>query len=168
MRPESTACSQIPYAKVQRIFRLAQGISAGEQRIMRRPERAPERSVLARFFCPVSIVLRSAYRPKKSATSVSTACVSRARAPLRKISLSESVKVPGRASLMTLVSVTAYHSFGREVEALNPHDTPPYPFMPSPTSAHSSELRRRPTCAAPKDNRPTDSSPYRVRSPSSL
>src|SRR5438045_2842001 len=41
---------------------------------------------------------------------------------------------------MTLVSVTAYHSFAGEVEASNtPHDTPPYPFMPSPTSAHSSD-----------------------------
>jgi hypothetical protein len=34
-------------------------------------------------------------RPRKSATSVSTACVSRACAPLRKISVSESVKVSG-------------------------------------------------------------------------
>jgi hypothetical protein len=54
------------------------------------------------------------------------------------------------AELKTLVSVTAYHSFGGEVEARNtPHDTPPYPFMPSPTFAHSSfepvRLLSRPT-----------------------
>ena len=42
-----------------------------------------------------------------------------ARAPLRKTSVSGSVKVPGWASLKTLVSVTAYHSFGGEVEASN-------------------------------------------------
>ena len=35
-----------------------------------------------------------------------------------------------------LISVTAYHSFGGGVE--HPHDTPPYPSMPSPTFAHSS------------------------------
>src|SRR5450759_4401494 len=84
-------------------------------------------------------VLRSECRCRKSATSASTACVSRARAPLRKISVSESMKVSGCASLMTLLSVMAYHSFSGEVEASNtPHDTPPYPFMPSPTSALSS------------------------------
>src|SRR3954464_12125471 len=64
-------------------------------------------------------VLRSACRCRKSPTSASTAFVSRARAPLRKISVSESVKVPGCASLKTLVSTMAYHSFGGEVEALN-------------------------------------------------
>src|SRR5450759_2621861 len=86
-------------------------------------------------------VLRSECRCRKSATSASTACVSRARAPLRKISVSESMKVSGCASLMTLLSVMAYHSFSGEVEASNtPHDTPPYPFMPSPTSALSSVI----------------------------
>src|SRR3954454_19529843 len=64
-------------------------------------------------------VLRSACRCRKSPTSASTACVSRARAPLPQISVSESVKVPGCASLKTLVSTMAYHSFGGEVEALN-------------------------------------------------
>src|SRR3954453_18334801 len=64
--------------------------------------------------------LRSACRCRKSPTSASTACVSRARAPLRKISVSESVKVPGCASLKTLLSTMADHSFGGEVEALNP------------------------------------------------
>jgi hypothetical protein len=42
-----------------------------------------------------------------------------ARAPLRKISVSESVKTPGWASLTTLLSDTAYHSLIGEVEALN-------------------------------------------------
>src|SRR5262249_17167849 len=40
-----------------------------------------------------------------------------ARAPLRKISVNGSLKVPGCASLITLSWVTAYHSFGGEVEA---------------------------------------------------
>jgi hypothetical protein len=39
--------------------------------------------------------------------------------PLRKVSVSESVKVPGCASLKILLSVTAYHSFSGEVESLN-------------------------------------------------
>src|SRR5205807_3796952 len=56
---------------------------------------------------------------RNSATSASMAWVSSARAPLRRISVRESVKAPGWASLMTLVSVTAYHSFIGEVEALN-------------------------------------------------
>jgi hypothetical protein len=38
---------------------------------------------------------------------------------LRKTSVSGSVKVPGWESWKTLVSVTAYHSFGGEVEASN-------------------------------------------------
>ena len=56
---------------------------------------------------------------RNSATSASTAWVSSARAPLRRISVRESVKAPGWASLMTLLSDTAYHSFIGEVEALN-------------------------------------------------
>src|SRR5438034_6183001 len=67
---------------------------------------------------PVS-VLRSACLARNSATSASTAWVSNARAPLRRISVRESVKAPGWASLMTLLSDTAYHSFIGEVEALN-------------------------------------------------
>src|SRR5262245_20243372 len=51
----------------------------------------------------------------KAATSASTACASSARAPLRKTSVSGSAKVPGWVSWKTLVSVTAYHSFGGEV-----------------------------------------------------
>ena len=41
------------------------------------------------------------------------------RAPLRSTSVRELVKPPGWASLMTLVSDTAYHSFIRKVEASN-------------------------------------------------
>src|SRR6266849_1003295 len=67
---------------------------------------------------PVS-VLRSLCFARNSATSASTAWVSSARAPLRRISVRESAKAPGWASLMTLLSDTAYHSFIGEVEALN-------------------------------------------------
>src|SRR5882672_7182044 len=67
---------------------------------------------------PVS-VLRSACLARNSATSASTAWVRSARAPLRRISVRESVKAPGWASLITLLSDTAYHSFIGEVEALN-------------------------------------------------
>src|SRR5947208_995196 len=67
---------------------------------------------------PVS-VLRSVCFARNSATSASTAWVSSARAPLRRISVRESVKAPGWASLTTLLSDTAYHSFIGEVEALN-------------------------------------------------
>src|SRR5689334_4401704 len=38
---------------------------------------------------------------------------------IARISVSESVKAPGWASLITLLSDTAYHSFIGEVEALN-------------------------------------------------
>jgi hypothetical protein len=58
-------------------------------------------------------------------------------------------KVPGWANRKTLVSVTAYHSFGGEVEARTPHDSPPYPFMPSPTFAHSSFNPRSVLCDLP-------------------
>src|SRR5215469_9266349 len=64
-------------------------------------------------------VLRSAYFARNSATSASTAWVSNARAPLRRTSVKESVKTPGWASLITLLSDTAYPSFIGEVEALN-------------------------------------------------
>src|SRR5580700_2975292 len=67
------------------------------------------------------------------------AWVSSARAPLRRISVRESLKAPGWVSLITLLSDTAYHSFIGEVEALNTTTiTPPYPVTPSPTSGHSS------------------------------
>src|SRR6202048_2194308 len=67
---------------------------------------------------PVS-VLRSACFARNSATSASTAWVSSARAPLRRISVRESVTAPGWVSLITLLSDAAYHSFIGEVEALN-------------------------------------------------
>src|SRR6266566_8427891 len=67
---------------------------------------------------PVS-VFRLACFARNSATSASTAWVSSARAPLRRISVKESVNAPGWASLMTLLSDTAYHSFIGEVGALN-------------------------------------------------
>src|SRR5258705_1536641 len=67
---------------------------------------------------PSSVSL-SAWPLSKAATSASTACASSARAPLRKTSVSGSAKVPGWESWKTLVSVTAYHSFGGEVEASN-------------------------------------------------
>src|SRR5439155_18471856 len=60
-----------------------------------------------------------AWQLSRAATSASTACASNARAPLRKTSVSGSAKVPGWESWRTLVSVTAYHSFGGEVEASN-------------------------------------------------
>src|SRR3984893_4300397 len=69
--------------------------------------------------CWPVLVLRSTCFARNSATSDSTAWVSSARAPLRRISVRESVKVPGWASLITLLSDTAYHSFIGEVEALN-------------------------------------------------
>src|SRR5262249_62425319 len=64
-----------------------------------------------------SAVSLSAWPPRKPAISASTACANSARAPLRKISVNGSLKVPGCASLITLSWVTAYHSFGGEVEA---------------------------------------------------
>src|SRR5262249_1433602 len=69
-----------------------------------------------------SAVSLSAWSPRKPATSASTACANSARAPLRKISVNGSLKVPGWASLITLSWDTAYHSFGGEVEAFeHPH-----------------------------------------------
>ena len=46
-----------------------------------------------------SAVSLSAWSPRKPATSASTACANSARAPLRKISVNGSLKVPGCASL---------------------------------------------------------------------
>ena len=56
---------------------------------------------------------------EKLSNLASTAWLSSARAPPRRISVRESIKAPGWASLMTLLSDTAYHSFIGEVEALN-------------------------------------------------
>src|SRR5258705_8590272 len=55
----------------------------------------------------------------QAATSASTACPNSVLAPLRKTSVSGSENCPCWVSSKTLVSVTAYHSFGGEVEALN-------------------------------------------------
>src|SRR6202030_2663735 len=55
----------------------------------------------------------------QAATSASTACPNSVLAPVRKTSVSGSENVPGWVSSKTLVLVTAYHSFGGEVEALN-------------------------------------------------
>src|SRR3977135_3075233 len=55
----------------------------------------------------------------QAATSASTACPNSVLAPLRKTSVSGSENVPGWVRSQPLVSVTAYPSFGGEVEALN-------------------------------------------------
>ena len=56
---------------------------------------------------------------EKLSISASTAWVSSARAPLPRTSVRKSVKAAGWASLMTLLSETAYHSFFGEMETLN-------------------------------------------------
>src|SRR4051794_34634116 len=69
---------------------------------------------------PSSVCL-SAWPLRKAATSASTACANRARAPSRRTSVSGSEKAAGWISLTTLLSwVTACHSFGGEVEARTP------------------------------------------------
>jgi hypothetical protein len=84
------------------------------------------------------LVLQIGMLAINSATSASTAWVSSARAPPRSTPVRESVNTSGWASLMTLLSDSAYPSFIGEVEALkHHHDTPPYPVSPSPTSGHS-------------------------------
>src|SRR5215510_10134370 len=51
------------------------------------------------------------------------------------------MKTPGWASLITLLSDTAYPSFiGESGGVEHHHDTPPYPVSSSPTSGHSSAL----------------------------
>jgi hypothetical protein len=60
---------------------------------------------------------------------------------VRKTSVSKSLNAPGWGSAITLLFVTAYHSFDGKVETQHPHDTPPNPFTPSPTFAHSSARR---------------------------
>src|SRR5215212_8711551 len=68
---------------------------------------------------PSSVCL-SAWPLRKAATSASTACANRARAPSRRTSVSGSENAPGWISLTTLSWVTACHSFGGEVEARTP------------------------------------------------
>src|ERR1700730_12101573 len=65
-----------------------------------------------------SLVNLSVWVLSQAATSASTACPNSVLAPLRKTSVSGSENVPGWALDKTLVSVTAYHFFGGEVEAL--------------------------------------------------
>src|SRR3954471_6921605 len=57
---------------------------------------------------------------RKAATSASTACANRARAPSRRTSVSGSENSAGWISLTTVSWVTACHSFGGEVEARTP------------------------------------------------
>src|SRR3954464_4769613 len=75
---------------------------------------------------PSSVCL-SAWPLRKAATSASTACASRPRAPSRRTSVSGSENSAGWISLTALSWVTAYHSFGGEVEAPTP------PRYPAPT-----------------------------------
>src|SRR3954447_12866408 len=68
---------------------------------------------------PSSVCLL-AWPLRKAATSASTACANRARAPSRRTSVSGSEHSAGWISLTTVSWVTAYHSFGGEVEARTP------------------------------------------------
>src|SRR5215471_5697789 len=62
----------------------------------------------------------------------------------RGVAVCGSGKVPGCESWKSLVSVTAYHSFGGEVGLEHP-DTPPYPPTPSPTGIAARECLPRRT-----------------------
>src|SRR3954470_6179719 len=68
---------------------------------------------------PSSVCL-SAWPLRKAATSASTACASRARAPSRRTSVSGSENSAGWISWTTLSWIMACHSFGGEVEARTP------------------------------------------------
>jgi len=102
----------------------------------------------------------------KAATSASTACVSNARAPLRSTSVSGSAKAPGWVSQKTLVSVTAYHSFGGEVGGFeHPHDTPPTPscrHQLSPIARKRNTKATKTTQQAPQTPAPADKSELKV------
>src|SRR3954453_2393680 len=69
--------------------------------------------------CRPSSVCLSAWPLRKAATSASTACANRARAPSRRTSVSGSENSAGWISLTTLSWIMAYHSFGGEVEVSN-------------------------------------------------
>jgi hypothetical protein len=69
--------------------------------------------------------------------SASTACVRGALAPLRKTSVNGSAKLPGRQNCKTLVSVMACLSSMESGGFEHRHDTPPHPFMTSPTFERS-------------------------------
>src|ERR1700693_3965861 len=81
----------------------------------------------------------------QAATSASTPCPNSVLAPLRKTSVSGSENVPGWVSSKTLVSVTAYHSFGGEVEALN---TPTIRRL-TPSCRHQLSALARPRSCQP-------------------
>src|SRR5262249_8869684 len=105
-----------PHPPPPRSRRRGQRTAPGPMPVMiPRSGRCPWRTNRRR---PSSVSL-SAWQLSKLETSASTACAKSARAPLRKTSVSGSVKVPGCESWKTLVSVTAYHSFAGEVEASN-------------------------------------------------
>ena len=87
---------------------------------------------------PSSVSL-SAWPLSKAATSASTACASkRSRAVAQnlgqRIGKSSWLGELENVSLGHGVSLLRWRSGGVK----HPHDTPPYPFMPSPTFAHSS------------------------------
>src|SRR6516164_3057986 len=87
---------------------------------------------------PSSVSL-SAWQLSKLETSASTACARSARAPFaqnlgQRIGKSSWLRERQNISLSHGVSLLCWRSGG--VEHL--HDTPPYPFTPSPTFAHSS------------------------------
>src|ERR1700730_8057100 len=85
-----------------------------------------------------SSVTSSTCLSSKVATSASTARARSVRAPLRNTSVSGSAKVPGWENWKTLVSVMAYLPSMESGGVEHPHDTPPHPFMPSPTFKYSS------------------------------
>src|SRR3954453_12412398 len=115
---------------------------------------------------PSSVCL-SAWPLRKAATSASTACANRARAPSRRTSVSGSENAAGWISLTTLSWIMAYHSFGGEVEVsntptirrLNPsrrHQLPRIPRQPTGVSSvregagPTAELARLQRAAAQK------------------
>ena len=88
-------------------------------------------------------VLRSAYRPRKSADLRLDRLRQQGTRPVAQ-NLSECIGESPWLSQLDHVSVghgvslLQWRSGGVE----HPHDTPPHPFMPSPTSAHSSNATR--------------------------
>jgi hypothetical protein len=89
---------------------------------------------------PSSVSL-SAWTLSKAATSASTACASSARAVAQhlgqRVRKSSWLGELENVSVGHGVSLLRWRSGGVE----HPHDTPPYPLMPSPTFAHSSRSR---------------------------
>ena len=80
---------------------------------------------------PIAVVgLQIDGRGQKLGPSVSTGSVKSARTPLRRTSVSRSVKIPGSISLTTLPSDTAYRSISGEAEGRTPREMPPSPIYP--------------------------------------